>query len=73
MNITIRVFVKKKEKYQYFSGKKKGLNWSYAYFQLILYFIMIFLFVLRFYGPVNPMWSCRVLPNPHVYWAGLVL
>ena len=28
------------------------------------------LFVLRFYGPVNPMGSCRAWS---VYWAGLVL
>ena len=35
----------------------------------------ICLLVLRFYGPVNPMGSCRArsVTQPHVYWAGLVL
>ena len=36
-----------------------------------------FVFVLRFYGPVNPMGSCRArsvyLANHTFYWAGLVL
>ena len=33
------------------------------------------LFVLRFYGPVNPMGSCRArsVYLQHIYWAGLVL
>ena len=37
--------------------------------------VLSILFVLRFYGPVNPMGSCRawsVLPI-NVYWTGLVL
>ena len=33
------------------------------------------LFVLRFYGPINPMgvMSSTVFTQPHFYWSGLVL
>ena len=38
-------------------------------------FCLLFVFLLRFYGPVNPMGHVErgQFTLPHVYWAGLVL
>ena len=41
--------------------------------EITVYNVQMVVFVLRFYGPVDPMRSCQVQSIYHFYWVGLVL
>ena len=57
------------------TARMRILIWTFAVHMWHKNPFLLCLFVLRFYGPVNPIGTCRSrsISYPHFYWAGLVL